>query len=141
MHLALRRPRLISDPRGKTVSLFAHALGTAEGAFLWKLREQGSVSSLCLDDEKVTAYSYIVGNKEKLLIKAKRNPNGLRFGDLETVLRQCGWTFDHQTGSHRFWYSPRKHRISLQEARDGKAKGYQVRQFLEQYEKETSYEK
>jgi predicted RNA binding protein YcfA (HicA-like mRNA interferase family) len=55
-----------------------------------------------------------MSNKEKLLGKAKRNPSGLRFGDLEIVLRQCGWTFDHQTGSHRIWYSPRKHRISLQ---------------------------
>lgn len=89
-----------------------------------------------------------MGNKEKLLGKAKRNPNGFRFGDFETVLRQCGWTFDRQAGSHgarvisafRIWYSPRKHRISLQEARDGKAKGYQVRQFLERYEKERNDE-
>ena len=81
-----------------------------------------------------------MGNKEKLLGKAKRNPNGFRFGDFETMLSQCGWTFDRQAGSHRIWYSPRKHRISLQEARDGKAKGYQVRQFLERYEKERNDE-
>ena len=81
-----------------------------------------------------------MSNEGKLFGKAKRNPNGLRFADLETVLRQCGWTFDRQTGSHRIWYSPRKHRISLPEAGDGKAKAYQVRQFLEQYEKETTYE-
>jgi predicted RNA binding protein YcfA (HicA-like mRNA interferase family) len=81
-----------------------------------------------------------MGKKEKLLEKAQRAPQGLKFGDFETLLRQCDWTFDHQTGSHRIWYSPKKHRLSIQEARDGKAKGYQVRQFLAQYEKETTNE-
>lgn len=83
----------------------------------------------------------LVSKKEKTLEKARRNPNGLRFGDFETLLRQCGWTFDHQTGSHRIWYSPTRSRLSLQETRDGKAKGYQVRQFVAQYTKETSDEK
>jgi hypothetical protein len=81
-----------------------------------------------------------MSDKDSLLEKAKRNPNGLRFGDFQTMLKKFGWTFDHQSGSHCVWYSPRRHRISIQEARGGKAKGYQVRQFLEQYEREATHE-
>lgn len=91
--------------------------------------------------EFVTVYSYTMSRKDKLLEKAKQNPNGLRFDDFETLLRLCCWTFDRQTGSHRIWYSLKRNRLSIQEARDGKAKGYQVRQFLEQYEREISDEK
>jgi len=82
-----------------------------------------------------------MSNKDRLLETARRNPNGLRFGDFQTMLKKCGWTFDHQTGSHCIWYSPQRNRISIQEGRDGKAKGYQVRQFLEQYEREATDEK
>lgn len=76
----------------------------------------------------------------RLLQRAQRNPNGLRFSEFETLLRHCGWTFDHQTGSHRIWYSPQRHRLSIQEAKDGKAKGYQVRQFLAQYMREQAHD-
>ena len=82
-----------------------------------------------------------MSNRDKLLEAARRNPNGLRLGDFETMLKKCGWILDHQTGSHRIWYSPQRHRILIRETRDGKAKGYQVRQFLEQYEREATYEK
>ena len=44
--------------------------------------------------------------KDRLLAKARNNPNSLRFREFETLLAQCGWTFDHQSGSHRIWYSP-----------------------------------
>lgn len=82
-----------------------------------------------------------MSRKDKLLGRAKQNSNRLRFDDFETLLRLCGWTFDRQTGSHRIWYSPKRYRLSIQEARDGKAKGYQVRQFLEQYNREITDEK
>jgi predicted RNA binding protein YcfA (HicA-like mRNA interferase family) len=71
-----------------------------------------------------------VGKKEKLLEKAKRNPKGLRFSEFETLLRLCGWVFDHQTGSHRIWYSPDRMRLSIQPTKNGEAKAYQVKQFL-----------
>ena len=64
-------------------------------------------------------------NQQKLLDKATRNPKGLRFDEFETLLRQCGWTFDRQRGSHRIWYSPNGVRLSLQ-AKNNRAKGYQV---------------
>jgi predicted RNA binding protein YcfA (HicA-like mRNA interferase family) len=78
-----------------------------------------------------------MGKREKLLAKALRNPGGMRFADFETLLHQCGWVFDHQTGSHRIWVSPEGHRLPIQERKDGKAKGYQVRQFLDQWERES----
>ncbi len=75
-------------------------------------------------------------NRQKLLEKAARNPKGLRFKEFESLLNQCGWTFDRQRGSHRIWYSPVGFRLSVQ-ARGNMAKGYQVEQFLKQYEGET----
>ena len=76
-------------------------------------------------------------SRQKLLDKATRNSNGLRFNEFETLLRLCGWTFDRQRGSHRIWYSPKGMRISIQ-ARGNRAKGYQVEQFLKFYEEESS---
>ena len=52
-------------------------------------------------------------SQQKLLNKAIRNPNGLRFNEFETLLKQSGWTFDRQRGSHRIWYSPQGVRLSI----------------------------
>jgi len=76
-----------------------------------------------------------MSKQEKLLIKAKNNPDGLSFADLQTLMMRCGWVHDHQSGSHQIWYSPKLYRISVQN-RNGKAKGYQVRQFLLRLEAE-----
>lgn len=77
--------------------------------------------------------------KEKLLAKARNNPNSLRFREFETLLSQCGWTFDHQTGSHRIWYSPQGYRLPIQ-PKGSQAKAYQVREFLNQYDQEVEDE-
>jgi len=79
-----------------------------------------------------------MGKREKLLEKARRNPQGLRLGEFEALLKKCGWIFDHQTGSHQIWYSPKGARISIQPMRDGKAKRYQVEQFLVVFDEETA---
>jgi hypothetical protein len=71
-----------------------------------------------------------MSGKQKLLDKAKNNPKGLRFDEFETLLSLCDWIFDHQTGSHRIWYSTQKARLSIQPNKNGKAKAYQVQQFL-----------
>ena len=71
-----------------------------------------------------------MGKKEKLLEKAKNNPQGLRFSEFENLLNLCGWVFDHQTGSHRIWYSPQKDRLSIQPTKNNQAKAYQIKQFL-----------
>ncbi|WP_423959727.1 type II toxin-antitoxin system HicA family toxin [Candidatus Binatus sp.] len=73
----------------------------------------------------------------KLLEAARNNPNGLSFRDFEALLRQARWIFDRQKGSHQIWYSPKNSLISIQ-PRGGKAKGYQVRQFLEVYDKDSN---
>lgn len=74
---------------------------------------------------------------EKLLHKAKNSPDGLSFNDFRTLMKSCGWLEDHQTGSHQIWYSPAKYRISIQN-RKGKAKSYQVKQFLTRYYDEVN---
>jgi len=61
--------------------------------------------------------------KDRLLAKARNNPNSLRFREFETILSQCGWTFDHQTGSHRIWYSPQGYRLPIQPKERGTSKG------------------
>jgi hypothetical protein len=75
--------------------------------------------------------------REKLLARAMRSPKDLSFGEFQTLLRQARWTFDHQKGSHQIWYSPTRYRLPIQEGRSGKSKGYQVEQFLGQYEVEN----
>jgi len=80
-----------------------------------------------------------MGKYEKLLDKTRNNPSGLSFDDFQTLMSRCGWIKDHQSGSHQIWYSPKKQRISVQN-KEGKAKGYQVRQFLACYDKELKDE-
>ncbi len=82
-----------------------------------------------------------MAKKEKLLEKAQNNPSGLRLSEFETLLKACGWLLDHQRGSHRIWYSQQETRLPIQKSKDGKAKGYQVRQFLRIYDEETNEEK
>lgn len=74
-----------------------------------------------------------MSRKDKLLTKARNKPNNLSFREFEALLSQCGWTFDHQTGSHRIWYSPGRYRLSIQ-PKKGQASKYQVKQFLSLYD-------
>lgn len=74
--------------------------------------------------------------QSKLLEKAIRNSNALRFNEFETLLTQCGWTFDGQPGSHRIWYSPQGMRLSIQ-AGGNRVRGYQLEQFLRHYAEES----
>lgn len=90
------------------------------------------------DKAYVTVYSYLMTKHEKLLFKAKNNPSDLRFSEFQTLMQRCGWKLDHQTGSHQIWYSPKASRLSIQN-RAGKAKGYQVKQFLLQLEEENKH--
>ena len=74
----------------------------------------------------------------KLLNKAITNPGGISFSDFGTLMRKCDWVMDCQNGSHRVWISPGRVRIPVQPRKDGKAKLYQVVQFLKQYQMEES---
>ncbi len=76
-----------------------------------------------------------MSKQEKPLKKAINNPNDLSFADFESLLKQYDWMFKRQTGSHAIWHSPTGYRLVIQN-KSGKAKGYQVKQFLMQIEKE-----
>jgi hypothetical protein len=76
-----------------------------------------------------------MSKKAKLLSKARNNPHGLHFDELETLMSLCSWAFDHQSGSHRIWYSPKGNRLPLQ-PKGTMSKGYQVKQFLSIYDEE-----
>lgn len=80
-----------------------------------------------------------MNQREELINKAHRNPNGLKFREFEQLLRQYNWTQRRQKGSHRIWYSPNGFRLVLQPNKS-MAKGYQVRQFLRQYALENENE-
>ena len=82
----------------------------------------------------VTVYSYKMMQKEKLFQKAKNNPVDVSFEDFRLLLKQAGWVQDHQRGSHQIWYSPEGCRLTVQNKK-GKAKSYQVKQFLFEHEK------
>jgi hypothetical protein len=59
--------------------------------------------------------------------------------EFRTLMRHQGWTLDHQSGSHQIWYSPGFYRLSIQD-RNGKVKGYQVKQFLMRLKEESNHE-
>ncbi|MDZ7760112.1 MAG: type II toxin-antitoxin system HicA family toxin [Desulfovermiculus sp.] len=96
--------------------------------------------SMNLDKGFVTTYSYSMTKREKLLARARNNPKDLTLDEFQTLLRQAGWTFDHQKGSHQIWYSPNRRRLPVQPGKNGKAKGYQVEQFLVALVEETNGE-
>ncbi len=67
---------------------------------------------------------------DKLLDKAMRSPQNLTYKELETLLAQHGYLKERQTGSHAMWKRAGFPRLCIQDDK-GKAKKYQVRQFLE----------
>jgi len=73
---------------------------------------------------------------EKLVNKARQNPHGLTFDEFESLLKQCGWVFKRQNGSHRIWLSPDKQMLPIQ-PKGGKAKTFQVKQALQIMENEN----
>ena len=77
---------------------------------------------------------------KKLLEKAKNNPSGLSFKEFESILTKAGWVNKRQKGSHAIWHSPKGFMLPIQNMA-GKAKSYQVKQFLIKYEEEVDYER
>ena len=69
---------------------------------------------------------------DKLLQKARNNPAGLRFTELEKLAQCYGFYLDRQNASsHRIYKAEgRAERLNLQPRKDGKAKDYQVLQLL-----------
>jgi len=66
----------------------------------------------------------------KTLALARRNPTGVRFLDLITLIQALGFVERRGDGSHRFFKHPTAGVLNVQPRKDGKAKPYQVRQLL-----------
>ncbi|VEP14990.1 conserved hypothetical protein [Hyella patelloides LEGE 07179] len=77
-----------------------------------------------------------MSKRDKLWQKANSSPQNLTFNEFETLLEQSGWKFSRQKGSHRLWYSPNGQPLPIQPRKDGKAKPYQVQQFIKYQQEE-----
>lgn len=68
----------------------------------------------------------------KLLARARNNPCNVRFSDLLLLVESSGFVFKRQAGSHRpYWHPTARVALNLQPDAIGKAKSYQVNEFLE----------
>jgi predicted RNA binding protein YcfA (HicA-like mRNA interferase family) len=71
----------------------------------------------------------------KLLQKAVSAPQNFRFSDMVTLAEAFGFRLSRKSGSHQMFIHPRvTELLNLQDVR-GKAKPYQIRQFLKLVEK------
>ena len=72
--------------------------------------------------------------KRKLLQKILASPHNVRFADLCSLAEAFGYKLDRVKGSHHIFQHPQADRpLNFQNDR-GKAKPYQVRQFLRDIE-------
>jgi len=72
---------------------------------------------------------------KKLLQKALSAPGNLRFGDMVKLAENFGFRLSRSSGSHHVFVHPQvRELLNLQEVR-GKAKPYQISQFLKLVEK------
>lgn len=72
-------------------------------------------------------------NKRKLLERVRNNPKDVRFSDLVSLVESFGYVLRRRSnGSHRFFtHRETQHVLNLQSGKHGKAKAYQVKEFLE----------
>jgi predicted RNA binding protein YcfA (HicA-like mRNA interferase family) len=70
-------------------------------------------------------------NKKKLLAKAANGSKNISFNEIVTLVEAFGFRLARINGSHHIFTHPQvRELVNLQEV-SGKAKPYQVRQFLE----------
>ena len=70
-------------------------------------------------------------NKRKLLKKALAGSKNIRFGDMVTLIEAFGFRLARTSGNHQIFEHPNVPEIVNMQNRKGKAKPYQIRQFLE----------
>ena len=69
-------------------------------------------------------------NKRKILEKALAGSKNIRFSDMVKLVEGFGFRLSRVSGSHHIFVHPQvEELVNLQEV-DGKAKPYQIRQFL-----------
>jgi predicted RNA binding protein YcfA (HicA-like mRNA interferase family) len=71
-----------------------------------------------------------MNKQEKLIHKAYDNPQNLTFSEFKTLLERYGWQYKSCRGSHEKWISSTGKMLIIQNNK-GKAKVYQVKQFIE----------
>lgn len=71
-----------------------------------------------------------MGNIQKLFDKVKNNPHDVRFNDMCKLAEHFGFTYRGGKGSHRVYTRKGIYEILNFQNVKGKAKPYQVRQFL-----------
>jgi predicted RNA binding protein YcfA (HicA-like mRNA interferase family) len=69
-------------------------------------------------------------SKRKLLRKALNSPKNLAFNDMVSLVEAFGFRLDRVRGSHHIYNHPEVAELVNLQDDDGKAKPYQVRQFL-----------
>ena len=70
-------------------------------------------------------------NKRKLLKKVLAGSQNVRFGDLVTLVEAFGFELARTSGAHHIFEHPDVPELLNLQDRKGKAKPYQVKQFLE----------
>ena len=70
-------------------------------------------------------------NKQKLLKKALAGSKNIRFGDMIKLIEAFGFRLARVSGSHHIFEHPDVPEIVNMQNRKGKAKPYQIKQFLE----------
>jgi len=77
-----------------------------------------------------------VGRHEKLLEAIRNNPAGVGFEDLCNCAEHFDFELVRTSGSHKIFRhpGPPPQMLDLQPRADGKAKPYQVKQFLKAYD-------
>ena len=70
-------------------------------------------------------------NKRKLLQKALAGSKNIRFGDFVALVEAFGFRRARTNGSHQIFEHPDVAELLSLQSKQGKAKPYQIKQFLE----------
>lgn len=76
-------------------------------------------------------------DKRKLLEKALASPNNLRFAEMQSLVQSFGFDLLRVSGSHHIYGRPGVGEVVNLQNVGGKAKPYQIRQFLRLVERYT----
>ena len=71
-----------------------------------------------------------MGKKQKLLLQILNNPKNVSFNDMQNLVEAFGFTLLRINGSHHIFAHPDIDSLVNIQNTKGKAKPYQVRQFL-----------
>ena len=74
-------------------------------------------------------------NKRKLLAKALRGSKNIKFNDMVSLVEAFGFRLSRVSGSHHIFVHPDISELINLQSVSGRAKPYQVKQFLELIER------